>query len=200
MNPYEITPTGSSPPAAPPQLSSGTFGMLLFLVSLSILFIASLIGYLVVRSRAELWLPPGQPSVPLGFWVSSAILLISSGTIHWALRSVRRGRSAGLLAGLLITLLLSVVFLGLQTMSWWYLWAIGEVTRHASLYAFTLYMLTGLHGAHVLGGLVLLAVVTIRAFKDRYDARLHGGVKYAAMYWHFLDGVWLVMFIAFLTA
>jgi cytochrome c oxidase subunit 3 len=73
-----------------------------------------------------------------------------------------------------------------------------HVTPSANLYGFTFYMLTGLHAAHVIGGLALLAIVTVRAFCGRYSANAHAGVLYSTMYWHFLDGVWLVMFAVML--
>jgi heme/copper-type cytochrome/quinol oxidase subunit 3 len=60
---------------------------------------------------------------------------------------------------------------------------------------FTFYLLTGLHALHVIGGMVLLGAVTAKAFAGRYSATYHPGVTYAAMYWHFLDVVWLVMFV-----
>jgi len=55
-------------------------------------------------------------------------------------------------------------------------------------------MLTGLHAAHVVGGLIPLAVVTVRAFRDRYSPAAFAGVAYTAVYWHFLTAVWLVLF------
>ena len=75
-----------------------------------------------------------------------------------------------------------------------------EMTANSSLYGFTFYMLTGLHGVQVIGGLIPLAVVTFQAFRGRYTATDHRGVTYGAMYWHFLDGMWLVMFGAVVRA
>jgi cytochrome c oxidase subunit 3 len=168
--------------------------MLVFLLSLSVLFLASIIGYLVVRSRAAEWPPPGSPKLPAGLWVSTVIILVSSGTIQSALRSVRRNRLGALIGFMLMTLLLAVVFLVSQAVNWAWLMGI-QATTQAELYLFTFYLLTGLHAAHVIGGVVLLSVVTAKAFRGRYSPRHHPGVRYAAMYWHFLDGVWLVMFV-----
>jgi len=167
--------------------------MWLFLLSLGILFAAATGGYLLLRVRAEAWPPPGMPALPAGLWLSTALVLLISAAIQWALLSVRRDRSGTLIGALLITTLLALLFLVSQAVNWAWLIAM-HATAGASLYLFTFYLLTGLHGAHVLGGLGLQAVVTARAFAGRYSAAHHAGVKYAAMYWHFLDVVWLVLF------
>lgn len=179
---------------APAPKGAGSFGMMVFLLSLSVLFLASIIGYLVVRSRAAEWPPPGSPKLPAGLWVSTVIILLSSGTIQAALHSVRRNRLGALIGLMLITVLLAVVFLVSQAVNWAWLMGI-QATTQAELYLFTFYLLTGLHAAHVIGGVVLLAVVNAKTFRGAYSPQYHPGVRYAAMYWHFLDGVWLVMFV-----
>lgn len=173
--------------------SAGKFGMRLFLAALTMLFGASLIGYLVVRSRAASWPPPGIPRLPAGLWASTVILLLGSITIAWALRSARRDRQELLRAALLITLLLGVLFLASQTLNWFYL-VLLHLPKRANLYAFTFYMLTGLHALHVVGGLILLAYVTVRAHQGRYSPASHAPLAHCATYWHYLDAVWLVLF------
>jgi cytochrome c oxidase subunit 3 len=168
--------------------------MWIFLASLAVLFAASVAAYLVVRARAEVWPPPDMPALPRGLWVSTVVILISSGTIQGALASIRRGRYGALIGLLLITTLLGLVFLVSQAVNWAWLISL-QATASAGLYMFTFYMLTALHGLHVIGGLGLLVVVTAKAFVGRYSAGDHTGVRHAAMYWHFLDGVWLVMFV-----
>jgi cytochrome c oxidase subunit 3 len=178
---------------AQPSTDAGTLGMRLFLLTLAILFTASLVGYLVVRARAESWPPPGMPKLPAGLWVSTIILLVSSGTMHVALVSARRGRQAWLITGMLTTTLLAGCFLVSQGANWMWLVAI-HATVGTGLYMFTFYVLTGLHGLHIVGGIILLSVVTSKAFAGQYSADYYPGVRYSAMYWHFLDAVWLVMF------
>ncbi len=188
-------PTGS--PAAggfvnPP--GTGLMGMRIFLVSLGILFAASIGGYLAVRARAEAWPPPDLPRLPAGLWVSTVIILLGSGSVQWALAGVRRNKPGVLLGALLVTMLLGLVFLVSQGANW--AWLISINARASTgMYMFTFYLLTGLHGLHVLGGIGLLATVTAKAFGGRYSAHYHPGVKYAQMYWHFLGAVWLVMFV-----
>ena len=178
---------------------TGKLGFTLFLASLGMIFATSMVGYLVIRVQADAWPPPGMPSLPVSLWISTAILVMSSGTAAWALRSARAGNARVVGPALAVTLVLGLVFLGLQGFAWSALMA-AELTVQSNLYGFTFYMLTGLHAAHVIGGLIPMAWVTARAFRGAYAPESHGGVTYSAMYWHFLDAVWLVMFLAMVIA
>ncbi|MCH8805303.1 MAG: heme-copper oxidase subunit III [Planctomycetes bacterium] len=177
----------------PDGWSPGTLGMTLFLISLGVLFAASLIGYAIIRVAADVWPPPGMPRLPRALWLSTVILLVSSGTVQWALHSARTGRQKRLRAAMLSTTLLGFLFLACQTVIWFALVA-ANMPMTLNLYAFLFYVLTGLHAAHVVAGLIPLVIVSINAFRGRYSQRSHAGLRYCAMYWHFLDGVWLVLF------
>ncbi len=176
-----------------------TLGMWLFIASLSVLFIASMVGYLVVRLRAPEWPPAGMPALPRGLYFSTFVLIASSMTMHFALHSVRRGRAQLLRMGLAATFVLGAVFLISQVSAWSVLLA-ADVYAQANLYAFTFYMLTGLHALHVIGGLIPLGVIMRAAWRGAYSPLAHQPVKNTAMYWHFLDIVWLVMFVLLITA
>jgi cytochrome c oxidase subunit III len=178
---------------------AGKLGMTLFLAALSVLFAASITGYLVVRSRAAVWPPPGMPRLPSGLWISTLIILLSSATVETALRAARGGRQASLRRAILMTLILGVAFLVSQTINWSGLISV-RFTAQANLYAFTFYMLTGLHAAHVIGGLIPLGIVTRNAYAGRYSPDRSEGVLYVRMYWHFLAAVWLVMFVLLIVA
>lgn len=173
---------------------AGIIGMRLFLGSLAVLFVASILGYVLTRSRAETWPPPGVPDLPSGLWFSTAVIVACSGTIHLALRAVRMGERTACSRWLAATLGLGLLFLGAQAVNWFGL-AAAEFTPKTNLYAFLFYMLTGLHAAHVVGGLVPLGIVTGKSLAGRYGSGWHPGVTYMAMYWHFLDVVWLVLFV-----
>ena len=177
-------------------ISAGTLGVLLFLAALTVLFGATIAGYLFVRSQAPTWPPPGSPAVPMAsLWLSTLLILLISGTSHWALRSIRWGRDRRLRLALVLTIVLAVLFLANQARNWQNVRAtIVPVGSHAQTYAAVFYLLTGTHALHVVGGLVLLAIVTRKAFRGDYTSAYHAGVRYNAMYWHFLDGVWLMMF------
>ncbi len=196
---------------------AGNLGIALLIVALGMLFAASLVSYLVVRYHMHLG-PGAEIHLPPGLWVSTAILLISSGTIHWALAAVRRDQEKMLRLALAVTFALGIAFLIMQTANWLDLAAAMHrslaaihaqadvllpggaiipadrslVQHHDLLVLF--YVFTILHGLHVLGGLIPLAVVTLRAFSGRYSRNYHPGVRYSVMYWHFLDIVWLLIF------
>jgi cytochrome c oxidase subunit 3 len=167
--------------------------MWIFLATLTVLFLAAIVGYLVVRLKAADWPPPGMPRLPGGLWIATVILLVGSVTIHRALRWIRAGERTASTRWLGVTLGLATAFLAVQSWNWWWLIRL-HLTAKSNLYAFTFFMLTGLHAAHVIGGVALLAVVTARARAGRYGSGHHPGVTYAAMYWHFLDGIWLLLF------
>ncbi|HOJ61667.1 MAG TPA: heme-copper oxidase subunit III [bacterium] len=178
---------------------AGRLGMFFFIASLSMLFAASLIGYLAVRLPQENWPPEDMPRLPAGLWFSTAVILLSSAAIQLALRRIRAGDTAGLRKWLWITNGLGYVFLISQTVNWTQL-ILLRVTASVNLYAFTFFMLTGLHALHVLGGLIELGIVTRKAYRGIYTAAYHPGVEYSAIYWHFLDVVWIIMFALLVIA
>jgi cytochrome c oxidase subunit 3 len=190
------------------RFGAGRHGTWLFLVSLAMLFGASLIGFLILRLQIGAQWPADLPALPSWLWLSTALLVISSGTIQWAVRAASRDPGAPLRRALVATLILGVAFLVLQVVAWvaWIepvrdRWSISEEYRFALT---SFYVLTGLHALHVIGGLVPMAIVTQRALAGRYVEQaaagaFHGaGVRYCAMYWHFLDGVWIVLFASML--
>lgn len=190
---------------------AGSFGMWLFLASLGMLFGATIIAYLVLRleaARAET--TTETPPLPLGLWFSTAVLLLSSVTMQRALLSARNDRPDAIARSMVATTALGVLFLLVQTVCWlqWIapfreeMQAIaaansGDVPAHAYLIT-SFYVMTSIHALHVIGGLIPLVIVTRRAQNRAYTADQHAGVKYCAMYWHFLDGVWLVLFATLL--
>ena len=172
---------------------AGVLGMWVFLATLTVLFLAAIVGYLVVRLKATAWPPPGMPRLPAGLWLATVVLFAGSVTIHRAYRAIRLGERTGSTRWLQATLALAFSFLFVQSWNWWGLIRL-RLTAASNLYAFTFFMLTGLHAAHVVGGIALLAVVLARSMRGRYGSDHHGGVTYAAMYWHFLDAIWLLLF------
>jgi len=183
----------------PAPTSIGDFGMAVFLVSLSILFIASLVAFIVVRNQAEQWPPPGAPPLPSGLWFNTLVLIACSVTVHLTLPAVRKGNQARLCGLLSATMALGVLFLFLQALNWREIY-LAQVPTKATLFEFTFFALTGLHAAHVLGGLVLLGWVTSKAFQGRYSPTCHPGVRYSVAYWHFLDVAWLVIFVVLISS
>jgi heme/copper-type cytochrome/quinol oxidase subunit 3 len=180
---------------------AGWLGLRLFLVSLAILFSVPLIGYWVIRlapatvGHADLTVPP----LPRGLWVSTAAILGASATIHLAVGAARRGRDRGAVATwTAATLALGVTFLLIQAGCWITWMSDFQEIAAASDRRFVLaafYVLTGLHAVHVIGGLVPLGVAAWRAMQGRYGPDDHAGLRLCAWYWHFLDAVWLAVFV-----
>ena len=179
------------------RLGLGGLGMAVFLVSLSVLFIASLVGYLLVRYS----LPGGATktgiSVPVILWVSSAILALSAVTMHVAYTAARRGHLPRLRIGLAATMLLGVAFTGVQVPALITLLKAHAENRHTGLSGLA-FCLIVLHAAHVIGGLVCLAWLTRRALNAAGPIPTPASVRLAAAYWHFLELVWLALFGTFI--
>ena len=185
------------------QFAAGRLGMWIFLVSLGMVFAAVVVAYVVVRLQLvseDDWKPEGAPG--LGWLlVLSTVLLIGASCTLWggsvAARNGRVGRTVG--AWMLASCILIVGFLVNQTFAWIDLWR-ANLVFDESLYAWTFYILTGLHALHVIGGLGPLVLTTHNVFLGRYgkEATSRAGLVYCGMYWHFLDAVWLVLYVVLL--
>lgn len=178
-------------PARGTGISPRRLGLRLLLLSLGILFAAALAGYLIIRSRAQVWPPPGSPALPGGLWVSTAILAVLSAVLVMAVGRARAGRASETARLLASATALGAAFLVAQAANWLRLDAAAERT----MLVFGFWMLTVLHALHVLGGLVPLAIATARAGRGRYlnDPE---PVELVASYWHFLGITWLAIFAA----
>lgn len=174
---------------------AGTIGMWLLIASLSVLFAASMVAVLVIRSQAAHWPPPGAPLLPRSLWASTGVILLASLTIQLALNAVRRDRESSLVHYLVATLVIGVIFLVMQSLNWYeYYVAVRKVSPLEGPYMAMFFVLTGLHAAHVVGGLIPLVLVIRNARLGRYSRNFHPGVRYVTVYWHFLDVIWIVLF------
>jgi cytochrome c oxidase subunit 3 len=187
--------------------------------AMGMLFLSSLFIYLFMRYRAPEWPPPGM-HLPGGLWLSTLLLLFSSATLHWAGVSVHRGNKTALKLAMVLTFALGGAFLVLQTINWAELWHLQASLDPATLaprpyveseysiqpvgsisipYSFTFYLLTGLHAAHVVGGVIWLGTATLAALRDYYTPARQSGMRALSLYWHFLDVVWVVLFATLLA-
>ncbi len=176
-----------------PAPGSGPFGLALFLVTLAVLFAGSLVAYAVIRSRAAEWPPPGFPPVPSGLWLGTAFLAGASVALETAVRSLAPYRAARLRTALAASLGLGIAFLIAQAVcAVQFLQGMSE----PHLYTWLVLFLTGLHAAHVIGGLVPLIITTVKAYHDLVPAPGSGGgdIRATAVYWHFLGVVWVTLF------
>ena len=120
------------------------------------------------------------------------ILLCSGTTVTWAHHSLIHGDRAGLKLGLLLTILLGMLFTSIQA----YEYAHAPFDFTGNIYGSTFMMATGFHGFHVLVGTIFLIVCLARAQKGHFTPRQHFGFEAAAWYWHFVDVVWLFLFVS----
>jgi cytochrome c oxidase subunit 3 len=164
-----------------------------FLAALTMLFAASIILYLFVRHGAPQWPPPGAPPLPRSLWFSTGLILVSSITIQAALAGIARDNRRVLSIGLGLTLLLALGFIASQSVGWAALYA-SEMSQPVKQFVATFMILTVLHALHVLGGVIPLVVCTVSAMQQRYSSHNYQGVKNLVHYWHFLGGVWVVLF------
>ena len=180
-------PPAHSSSRVDPQL----LGMLLFIISEVMIFGAFFTAYFFIRiAQGDPW-PAHGTTLPVEVaGVNTLILVSSSFTLHWAQESIKKGNRFGLKAGMLTTFLLGCTFLFIQINEYA---NIGFAPQdHAQQTIF--YSLTGLHGAHVTVGLILLLIVTIRAFRGHFSPEEHRGVEVPGIYWHFVDIMWIVVY------
>ncbi|EJT04747.1 cytochrome c oxidase subunit 3 [Rhizobium sp. CCGE 510] len=168
-------------------------GLFVFLGVVGALFSLAVSAYFMRMASADWW---GLP-VPRLLWVNTAALALSSAALQWAKREARHGRTEALRPALVTGLALAVFFLVGQIQAWRELTAAGYVLADNPANSF-FYMLTGLHGLHILGGLAVLAHTTVRAFSsDVAPERLRLSVDLSAIYSHFMLAVWLLLFALF---
>jgi cytochrome c oxidase subunit 3 len=173
---------------------AGLIGMLIFLASLTMLFVAALLGYVLIRLRAVDQVPLHRLTLPGGVWVSTLLMVSASLLLERAARAIRREQQARFRTALLMGGICILAFLAVQVPT-----LIELLARHrearalgVALHGLT-FVLILLHAAHVVGGLIPFAGMLRAAGKSRYDHEHWWPVRVTALYWHFLDAVWLVM-------
>jgi cytochrome c oxidase subunit 3 len=181
-------------------ISNPILGMILFICSEIMFFSGLFAAYFSVRATATTWPPPTQdPAMAEHFnlhaepwfaFVLTVILVLSSFTCQFAVWAIRRDDRTGFLRNMAVTIVLGIAFL------------IGQGYDYATLgfglsdgvFGTTFYTLTGFHGAHVFGGVVMLSVVIYRGLAGQFSARHHDAVEATSLYWHFVDVVWIALF------
>lgn len=180
--------------------NSDRFGLVLFIASEAIIFGAIFAHYFYSRMSVGLWPPDGTPISHRVPWAPlplllTVLLLTSGWTCHNAVEAIKKDRQLGMIGWLSITIVLGALFVGGQAFEYAQLMAEG-LTLGSGVYASTFYGLTGLHGAHVIGGLVLLTAMYARGLAGHFSAQHHYGLEAATLYWHFVDAIWIVLLLA----
>jgi len=165
------------------------------LASILMLFIALTSAYIVrgvpaLGGGQDDWLPIDMPSV---LWLNTILLVLSSITIELSRRALKRNDYQRFKSWIGLTTLLGIAFLIGQVIAWRQLAAQGVFINshpHSSFF----YLLTSLHGLHLLGGVIALSYVTVAALRMRIGFKRRAAVDVTAIYWHFMDGLWIYLF------
>ena len=169
-------------------------GMLMALASWTMLFASLFFAYAVLRLKAPTWPPDGAATLPRLLPAFNTLLMIlSSFVLH---RGVKAGSSERrlLLKSLAGTIALGTLFLLLQLAVWVPLWRSG-FRIDSGIYGSIFYGLTVFHALHVLAGLIALVALALRARRGLVTSGRRNAVRMTAMFWHFVDAVWVLLFV-----
>jgi len=174
-------------------------GMVLFITSEVMFFFAFFWAFFdqtvpfITRTAHDVWPPAGV--VPLDAWtlpfLNTLILLTSGATVTYAHHAIMKGDRAKCFNGLLLTVILGVLFTATQA----YEYVHATFGFKDGIYSSTFYLATGFHGFHVIVGTIFLTVCLFRVKRGHFTPEAHIGFEAAAWYWHFVDVVWLFLFV-----
>jgi heme/copper-type cytochrome/quinol oxidase subunit 3 len=181
----------------PRQASFGnvqTVGMVLFLMALAVLFVSGLFGFIWIRLGVKT-----EIKLPKELWLSTILVIGVSIALARAGALLRQGKQRSFRNALTASLALALGFLTVQAPALWELLSEHQQFRAGGmhLYGF-IFFLVLLHALHVVGGMFALIIVAAKAHQGAYDQAGPGAIRSATLYWHFLDGVWVVMFAVLL--
>lgn len=195
-----LEPTGHLDEALPVHASGprsfAWWGMVWLIFTEATLFATLIFSYFFLRFRSgPVWPPDGiaRPDLVLPL-IMSAILWSSSVPVHLADRGIRQGGQVRLRGGLAAGFILGAVFLGMQ-LGVEYPEKLAEFTPTTNAYGSLFFTLTGFHGLHVAAGLLISLWTQARAWLGAFDGERHLTVQLFAMYWHFVDVVWLFVLL-----
>jgi cytochrome c oxidase subunit III len=170
------------------------FALWLFMVSVIMIFGALTSAYIVRQAEGN-WLSFEMPTM---FWITTAVILVSSFTMHWAYLAAKKDNLESAKVAITITAILGVAFLVGQFLGWKELIANGVhlVGRDASgVSGSFMYVISGLHGLHVISGVIVLLFALVAVFKLKIHSKSLSQIEMSTTYWHFLDGLWLYLFL-----
>ncbi len=177
------------PIGSPGRKASGWFGMITLIITEASLFLYLLFSYYYFALWGSGSFVPSLPKFDLAV-PGTAILLLSSVTVWWGERGARNGSRRQMALGLIATVVLGSVFVVIQLVEW----AQKPFHFNSSTYSALYFTVTGFHMAHVVIGLIILAVLLLWDGLGYFDRRRHAAFTIGAIYWHFVDAVWLAVF------
>lgn len=179
------------------------FGALAFARIFAVPDLGGIEAKLLWPDYSATWPTPGpgahEQFTPMNAWgipaLNTMLLLTSGATLTWAHYGLKDDNRKQLIFGLLLTVLLGFTFLGFQIYEYAHAYSELNLKMTSGIYGSTFYLLTGFHGFHVTVGAIILTVVLIRSIKGHFRPEHHFAFEAAAWYWHFVDVVWLGLFI-----
>jgi len=173
---------------------SSLLGMVIFITS-ELMFFGALFGaYFTIRAQAGEWPPADTPHIDaLRTGVFTVFLVASSFTQHLGVLAIRRGDLSGLVRWTGITILLGILFLAGQGLEYSELFS-EDFTIGTNVFGTLFFTMTGFHGLHVAGGLLMLSIVVAKGRMGHFTAERHGPTEAVGYYWHFVDVVWIFLF------
>ncbi|MEM9829483.1 MAG: cytochrome c oxidase subunit 3 [Bacteroidota bacterium] len=166
------------------------FALWLFIVTVVMIFAAFTSAYIVRRAEGN-WLDFELPAL---FGITSGVILLSSISMHWAYISAKKDQITQLRIALISTLVLGIAFLIGQFSAWEALVDM-EVFFVGNPAGSFVYVLSGVHGLHIVSAVIFLIVVVVKAFRYRIHSKRMDTMEMCVTYWHFLDGLWLYLFL-----
>ena len=179
-------------------MTNGLWGVVFFILSEIMFFSGLIAASLALREDTLVWAPlfdgVAHPEAVLEAEFQTVffafVLVGSSLPMQYAAFAIRKGNRRGMQWGMAITLVMGIAFLISQGLEW----EAAEFGIGNGAYGATFFLLTGFHGAHVLGGLLFILVLFLRSQVGQFDARRNTAVEAATVYWHFVDVVWILLF------
>jgi len=168
------------------------FGFVVFLLSESVIFLSFFAGYIVYKTTSLNWLPEGVTGLEVREPLISTIILVSSSfTIYVAEKFLHQKQLWGFRAFWLLTIAMGSYFLYGQAVEWSGL----DFGFSDGVFGGSFYLLTGFHGLHVLTGVLLQSIMLVRSFFPNNYAKGEFGVESTSLFWHFVDVIWIALFM-----
>lgn len=173
------------------QTSGPVLGMVVFVASEAMFFATFFGAYFTIYSVNPVWPPAGFPRLEPGLATVLTVLLVASSvTLQIGVRAIRRDQTGAMLVWLGLTILLGAGFLGLQL----YDYSLLGFGVRDGIFGSLFYVMTGLHMAHVFGGVVFLVLILVQGLGGQLTHAHHDSMEAGSIYWHFVDVVWIGLF------